>query len=428
MQILLKSLGCRLNEAELEQWASVFRQRGHTVVTEPADADIIILNSCAVTNDAGKKSRQLLNRLYRTNPEAHLVVTGCYASLNLDEVADMLGVDLVVSNAEKDRLPHIVLDKFAIRTMPLIAIEPGESSLYERGRHRAFIKIQDGCRYRCSYCIVTVARGDERSRTELDIISEINDLAEQGVQEVVLTGVHVGGYGRDISSSLYQLVKRILDDTDIPRVRFASVEPWDLPDDFFTLFANPRLMPHMHLPIQSGADSVLRRMSRRCKTAEFQQLVEQARQQVPGFNVTTDVIVGFPGETESEWQQTVDYIESVGFGHLHVFSFSPRQGTKAAMLPNPVPNTIKKQRSQEMRLLGDKMKAAFNETLVGGRANVLWERGKETEQGTLVFQGYTPNYVKVHTQVSNDQSLENRICPALIEQFDSEQLSLSAKV
>ncbi len=421
MKILLKALGCRLNEAELEQWAREFSSCGHHIVTDTDEADIVILNSCAVTSDAGKKSRQLLNRLYRSNPKAHLVVTGCYASLNLEDTAHTLGVDLVIPNSDKDNLPKQVLEKFSVRTMPLMAMEPGETSLFLRGRNRAFIKIQDGCRYRCTYCIVTIARGDERSRSEQDIIAEINDFHEQGIQEIVLTGVHVGGYGSDLSSSLSKLVKSILANTDIPRVRFASVEPWDLPEDFFELFTNPRLMPHMHLPIQSGVDSVLRRMSRRCKTEEFKSLVEQARHSISGFNVTTDIIVGFPGETEAEWDSTMEYIESVGFGHLHVFSYSAREGTKAAGLSNPIPNTIKKQRSLNMRQLGDRMKAEFYAGLVGAEANVLWETGKLNENRELVFHGYTPNYVKVQTIVANGvdskNSLENKITPVQIEQF-----------
>ncbi len=423
VNILLKALGCRLNEAELEQWARSFQSHGHHIVADTDDADIIIINSCAVTNDAGKKSRQLLSRLYRTNPEAHLVVTGCYASLNLDEVADTLGVDLVVSNADKDKLPKLVLDKFAIRTMPLMAMEPGETSLFLRGRNRAFIKIQDGCRYRCTYCIVTIARGDERSRSDKDIIDEINAFSEQGIQEIVLTGVHVGGYGSDISTSLAQLVTSILENTDIPRIRFASVEPWDLPEDFFSLFSNTRLMPHMHLPIQSGVNSVLRRMSRRCKTDEFKSLVEQARRSVSGFNVTTDIIVGFPGETEDEWQQTMEYIESVGFGHMHVFSYSAREGTKATSLANPVPNAIKKQRSLQMRTLADTMKASFYSQLVGVESQVLWEKARANQAGNLVFHGYTPNYVRVQTEVVSDNSsanLENNITSVQIERFDDE--------
>lgn len=427
VNILLKALGCRLNEAELEQWARSFQSHGHHIVADTDDADIIIINSCAVTNDAGKKSRQLLSRLYRTNPEAHLVVTGCYASLNLDEVADTLGVDLVVSNADKDKLPTLVLDKFAIRTMPLMAMEPGETSLFLRGRNRAFIKIQDGCRYRCTYCIVTIARGDERSRSDKDIIDEINAFSEQGIQEIVLTGVHVGGYGSDISTSLAQLVTSILENTDIPRIRFASVEPWDLPEDFFSLFSNTRLMPHMHLPIQSGVNSVLRRMSRRCKTDEFKSLVEQARRSVSGFNVTTDIIVGFPGETEDEWQQTMEYIESVGFGHMHVFSYSAREGTKATRLANPVPNAIKKQRSLQMRTLADTMKASFYSQLVGVESQVLWEKARANQAGNLVFHGYTPNYVRVQTEVvsgNSNANLENKVTPVQIERFDAENSML----
>lgn len=428
MNILLKALGCRLNEAELEQWARVFSSHSHQIVTETDEADIIILNSCAVTSDAGKKSRQLLNRLYRTNPEAHIVVTGCYASLNLDDVANTLGVDLVVSNADKDSLPKLVLDKFSVKTMPLIAMEPGETSLYLRGRNRAFIKIQDGCRYRCTYCIVTVARGEERSRSEQDIIAEINDFHSQGIQEIVLTGVHVGGYGSDNESSLSQLVRSILSNTDIPRIRFASVEPWDLPEDFFELFSNTRLMPHMHLPIQSGVNSVLRRMSRRCKTDEFKTLIEQARSSVPGFNVTTDIIVGFPGETDAEWHNTMEYIESVGFGHTHVFSYSAREGTKAAGLANPVPNTTKKERSLQMRQLGDRMKASFYSDLVGSSADVLWERGRLNESNKLVFHGYTPNYVKVQTLVAASSDLENRMTSTKLVEFQSDSATVSGKV
>lgn len=428
MKIALKALGCRLNEAELEQWARDFRSHGHHIITEPEEADIIVLNSCAVTLEAGKKSRKLLNRLYRTNPEARLVVTGCYASLNQDEVAATLGVDLVVSNAEKDKLASIVSEKFAIKIMPLIAMEPDQTSLFIRGRHRAFIKIQDGCRYRCTYCIVTIARGEEDSRSEVDIIDEINSLYQQGVQEIVLTGVHVGGYGSDNNSSLYALVSKILSETDIPRLRFASVEPWDLPSEFFSLFENSRLMPHMHLPIQSGADSVMRRMSRRCKTAEFSELVKQARRVVPDFNVTTDIIVGFPGESEAEWQQSLEYVESVGFGHLHVFSFSPREGTKAATLANPIIDSVKKQRSAEMRLLGDRMKREFYKNQVGQSVDVLWERAKPSETGELVISGYSPNYMKIHATVSSDNNVENKIISAKLSHYSEESAILSAIV
>ena len=420
MKVHLKALGCRLNEAELEQWSQQFRAAGHQIVPSVPDADVLVLNTCAVTQDASGKSRRLLHRLYRENPEARLVVSGCYATLQADEVAQVMGVDLIVPNVEKDELPSKVMQAFAAPTMPQIATEPGEPPLFLRGRQRAFIKIQDGCRYRCTFCIVTVARGEERSRTELDIINEINQLSQENVQEIVLTGVHVGGYGSDIGSSLYALVQRILQETDIPRIRFASVEPWDLPDDFFALFANPRLMPHMHLPLQSGADSVLRRMARRCKTTEFAELIAQARQQVPGFNVTTDIIVGFPGETDAEWQETLAYVERIGFGHLHIFTYSAREGTKAARLPDPVAAPVKKQRSQALHELGDQLKHAWLQSQLGQTVPVLWEYGKldEMQSHTTTYIGYTPNYCKVAVTVPSHVSLENTIAQTRLDAVD----------
>ena len=433
MKVHLKALGCRLNEAELEQWSRSFRASGHAVVAEPSTADVVVVNTCAVTSDATKKSRKLMNRLHRENPQSKLVVSGCYATLDGENVAERIGVDLVVPNQEKDNLPQHVMDAFSANTMPLVAMEPGENSLFVRSRQRAFIKIQDGCRYRCTFCIVTIARGDERSRSLADIISEVNALVEEGIQEVVLTGVHVGGYGSDIDATLYDLVKMILDETDIPRVRFASVEPWDLPDAFFTLFENPRLMPHMHLPLQSGADSVLRRMSRRCKTSEFKSLVEQARSAIPHFNVTSDIIVGFPGETEDEWQQTMEYVESVGFGHLHIFSYSPREGTKAARLANPVETEIKKQRSRELHTLADKMKQEMLGQQKGLSVDVLWEQAKEDSNGQIVYTGYAPNYLKVETHISQthskfNHSLKNTITKTQISGFSEDTLHLQGTV
>lgn len=427
MKVHLKALGCRLNEAELEQWSHAFRAEGHSMVTDHQDADVVVVNTCAVTADAGKKSRKLMNRLYRENPESKLVVSGCYATLEAEKVADHLGVDLVVPNPQKDQLPQMVMDKFEANTMPLIAMDPGESNLFQRGRQRAFIKIQDGCRYRCTFCIVTVARGDERSRTIADILDEVQRLQTQGIHEIVLTGVHVGGYGSDLDTSLFDLVKAILSETDIQRIRFASVEPWDLPDDFFALFENPRLMPHMHLPLQSGSDTVLRRMSRRCKTDSFRHLVEQARQSVPGFNVTSDIIVGFPGETEAEWQQTMEYVESVGFGHLHIFSYSAREGTKASRLPNPVDEAVKKVRSLEMHALAERLKQDFAMRHIGQAVPVLWERQK-LQGATANYAGYTPNFMKVETSVTNAVLLENRIVNTQLTGYDAQNQTLTGRV
>jgi threonylcarbamoyladenosine tRNA methylthiotransferase MtaB len=294
--------------------------------------------------------------------------------------------------------------------MPAQATEPGEFSLFTRGRQRAFVKVQDGCRYRCTFCIVTVARGEEKSRPIEAVIDEINTLHRQGIDEVVLTGVHLGGYGSDQGSNLADLIQAILTQTDMPRIRLGSLEPWELNDGFFELFDNPRLMPHLHLPLQSGSDSVLRRMARRCKTQEYTAIVERLRRQIPHFNVTTDIIVGFPGETEQEWQDSYDYIAKTGFGHIHIFTYSRREGTKAASLPGQVNNTIKKQRSAALHRLAEEMKQKFYRENLGREFPVLWEGYSEPcgDNEQRVF-GYTPNYLKVGCIVSLDKSVENQV-------------------
>ena len=428
MNIHLKALGCRLNEAELEQWSRDFTGEGHSIVVNPDEADVVVVNTCAVTTEATKKSRKLMNRMHRENPQSKVVVSGCYATLEEQQVAMRAGVDLVVNNADKDQLPQKVMDAFADNTMPLNAMEPDQSSLFLRGKQRAFIKIQDGCRYRCTFCIVTVARGAERSRSLNDIVSEVNKLHQQGIQEIVLTGVHVGGYGSDIDSSLYQLVETLLSDTDIPRIRFASVEPWDLPETFFSLFENKRLMPHMHLPLQSGADTVLRRMSRRCKIGDFSTLVEQARSAIPDFNVTTDIIVGFPGETDEEWQMTMENVEAIGFGHIHIFSYSPREGTKAAGLANPVDDAVKKFRSNQLHSLADSLKQKFYENHIGSNSEILWEGQKKDENGRLIYTGYTPNFCKVESNGVNDVLLEGRVKATELLNYSVERNVLKGKV
>ncbi|MDH3218333.1 MAG: tRNA (N(6)-L-threonylcarbamoyladenosine(37)-C(2))-methylthiotransferase MtaB [Gammaproteobacteria bacterium] len=404
MFINFQALGCRLNEAELETWASQFMQYGHQVTNDAGEADIVVFNSCAVTAQADRKSRQQIGRLQRANPAARLVVTGCHASLQPDAVKNYLGVDLVIDNKSKEQLVDRTLQLIGDKAGAGASVEPdfdgALNALLQRGRHRGFIKIQDGCRYRCTYCIVTLARGDERSRSEAEILAEIRRLHRQGVQEIALTGVHVGGYGSDIDSSLYRLLSEILEHSDIPRIRLASVEPWDLPDHFFELFDNPRLMPHMHLPIQSGCDSVLRRMARRCRTDEFARLVDKARGAISLFNITTDLIAGFPGESEQEWLQTMKFIERVGFGHIHIFPFSARAGTKAAGLPGQVDSATKKARSREMHELAAQLKHRELRRHLGGRVQVLWERqcGGDGTQWT----GYTPHY---HRIVSHDPQL-----------------------
>ena len=409
MQIHLKTLGCRLNEAELESWSQRFAADGHTVTRIAGDAELLVLNTCAVTAEAVRKSRQTIHRLHRENPTAKLVVSGCYASLAPEEAA-AAGVDLVIENRDKDHLVEIARERLNLPAMPAAASAPGAAAIFAHGRQRAFIKVQDGCRYRCSFCIVTLARGEERSRPMAEIVAEINTLVSQGVREAALTGVHVGGYGSDCGSDLYTLIATILAETDLPRLRLASVEPWDLSDNFFELFANPRLMPHMHLPVQSGSDSVLRRMARRCKTAEFRALVARARAAVADFNLTSDVIVGFPGETDEEWQRTLDYVREIGFGHLHIFSYSSRAGTKAARLPDPVDKATKRARSQELHELAAEMKRKALASFVGREFEVLWEGDSERlADGRWRISGYTPNYLRVCAVADDGPARCNRI-------------------
>jgi len=419
MRVFLKALGCRLNEAELETWSRDFHQAGHQIVTDSDKANLVVINTCAVTSEAVRKSRKLMHRIHRQNPEAKLVVSGCYASLDPTANRAIEGVDLVVDNQQKDRLVDIVKDKLNLHVMPDSAIESTVHHLYERGRQRAFVKVQDGCRYQCTFCIVTKARGDEKSRSINDIVAEIQQLSSEGVQEIVLTGVHLGGYGSDIQSNLTQLIEQALAQTEIPRIRMGALEPWDLPEQFWSLFQNTRLMPHLHLPLQSGSDSVLKRMARRCKSSEFKRLVEQARSQVKDFNLSTDVIVGFPGETEDEWQDSVNFIQECGFGHMHIFAYSQREGTRAAIMPNPVKRETIRQRSQDLHKLGETLKLAAFSPYQNRVFPVLLEKirlDKTTSEQHLM--GYTPNFIRVKIAcTAEDQHLENSIKQVKLEEL-----------
>ncbi|MBK1618167.1 tRNA (N(6)-L-threonylcarbamoyladenosine(37)-C(2))-methylthiotransferase MtaB [Lamprobacter modestohalophilus] len=414
MRAKLSTLGCRLNEAELAGWSRELEARGCRISGEGDAADLVVVNTCAVTAEAVRKSRKLLRRLQRENPRARLVVSGCAVSLEAHQLGE-LGIDLVVPNQDKDRLVAIAEEALQLPLMPEAATEPGAAALFARGRQRAFVKIQDGCRYQCSFCITTRARGDERSRPIAEVCAEINQLVADGIQEVVLTGVHAAGYGSDCDTSLSELLAAVLAETDVARVRLGSVEPWDLPERFWQLFEHPRMMPHLHLPLQSGADSVLKRMARRCKTADFARLAELARSTHPNFNITTDIIVGFPGETESEWMQTLAFVEQIGFGGLHIFNYSPRQGTRAAEMSDQVPTPVKRARSRELHTLAQRLKRAWLQRQVGSVQEVLIEGFVSGQQDDASLQlGYTPGYLLA--RVPNlGVDLSNRLLPVRIK-------------
>ena len=399
MRVNLQSSGCRLNEAELQGWASDFEVRGYVVTRCVEEADVVVVNTCAVTGEAGRKSRQMIRRARKDNPRAKLVVSGCHATLEPHKTLQIEGVDLVVPNRDKDALVAAVHAALRLPDVPAA----DESALFRRGRCRAFIKVQDGCRWRCRYCIVTVARGAERSMPVGRIVEQINRQVDCGVREVVLTGVHLGGYGDDIGSSLYALTRSILADTGVRRLRFGSLEPWDLHEDFFSLFADERVMPHLHLPLQSGSDTVLKRMARRCRRHDFASLTEAARAAVAGFNITTDIIAGFPGESEAEWQESLDFVGSIGFGHVHVFPFSAREGTGAAGLPDKVPHAVIRRRARQLRQLSEQMRCDFMRQNEGRVCEVLLEEHRRTlPDGSFVCSGYTRNYLRVEYVTDHD--------------------------
>ncbi len=392
----------------MESWSREFHQQGHQLVRDTSQADLVVVNTCAVTEEAVRKSRKLIRQAHRKNPNAKLVISGCYASLNPAESFKAVGVDLVVSNQDKEQLVEIVSRELDLNVMPEIATEPGDLALLPRNRQRAFIKVQDGCRYQCTFCIVTKARGDERSHPITSIVEEVNRRHAEGVNEVVLAGVHLGGYGSDIKSDLSELIHTVLAETRIPRVRIGSLEPWDLPDDFPELFSNSRFMPHLHLPLQSGADSVLQRMARRCKVAEYRQLIDDLRRVVPELSITTDIIVGFPGETDEEWQQTLQAVEAIGFSHIHIFAYSPRDGTVAATLANPVSREIKRARSQALHELGERLKQQALQKAIGQQSTLLLESHCD-ENGDSLWQGYTANFLRAELAAPANAALKNRL-------------------
>ena len=418
MNVFLTALGCRLNEAEVEGWVRSFRAAGHAVVASPASAQVMVVNTCAVTQEAARKSRKLVTGLHRRNPSARLVVTGCFAELEPEAAAALYGVDLVVGNGDKARLVARVAAELDVPAMPVLAADPDGAHAFRDARTRAFIKVQDGCRNQCSFCVVTIARGEERSRTVEEVVAEVRALEASGVAEVVLCGVHLGGYGADLGLDLTSLVERVLRATRVPRVRLSSLEPWDLPDGFGALWAasDGRLLPHLHLPLQSGSDGVLRRMARRCLTGSFARLVDRLRAAIADLHLTTDLIVGFPGETDAEFRDTLDFAARIGFAHVHMFPFSPRDGTRAAELPGRLGPAVIRERVRELGELAARMKAEHVARAVGQTRPVLWEMGERGPRGDGArrFSGYTDTYLRVESDVPGEVELENMIEPVLL--------------
>jgi threonylcarbamoyladenosine tRNA methylthiotransferase MtaB len=390
-RVRLAFIGCRLNQAEIDQMARQFSAHGYTIANGDSPADLVVINTCAVTHEAERKSRQAIRQASRKYPEAEIVVTGCYAELSPGELASLPNVTHVFNNEEKNRLVEQIVEG-AAQIDQIEPLPPGTL-----GHTRAFVKVQDGCDHHCTYCVTRIARGKGYSRPAGEITDEIRQLTDAGYNEVVLTGVNLGSYGRDQGqdNELESLVGAILAETAIRRLRLSSLEPWEIDTAFFGLWADRRLCPHLHLPLQSGCNATLRRMGRQYTVEDYSELVEAARRNIPDLSITSDVIVGFPGETDEEFEETMRTVEAIGFARLHVFPYSERQGTAAARLPDRVDHETIKARKSRLLGLSARQWIAFQGQYIGRTLNVLWEASKgETAEGSI-WTGLTGNMLRV---------------------------------
>jgi threonylcarbamoyladenosine tRNA methylthiotransferase MtaB len=392
MKIFLDTIGCRLNQAEIETMARQFRTAGHEVVATPELAEMAVVNTCAVTTQAASDSRGRIRTIARAGVN-DIVATGCWTTVQPKEAAALPNVLQVVTNDRKDDLVADLLglprEKFDLEPLSRIPL-PG---LHRRTR--AFIKVQDGCDNKCTFCITTVARGESRSRPLADVINDIHLAVAGGTKEIVLTGVHLGSWGNEMGFHLRDLVKSILRETDTPRLRLSSLEPWDLDADFFSLWEDGRLMPHLHLPLQSGSESTLKRMARKTTPGSFRALVRAARNVMPDMAITTDIIAGFPGETDDEFNDTFAFVKELNFAGGHVFTYSPRPGTGAAKMKSQVNPELRKKRNHLLQVVMGDSARSYRQKFIGRTASVLWESTSEYGERGWQMQGWTGNYLRV---------------------------------
>ncbi len=401
MKVYLDTIGCRLNQSEIEMLARQFRAAGHEIAASAEGADLAVVNTCAVTSDAAADSRQVIRALARLGVP-QIIPTGCWTTLQPKEAASLPNVLKVVSNSEKENLVSQFNSEFRILNSEF-DLEPLSRQPLPglHRRTRAFIKVQDGCDNACTFCVTTIARGESRSRRLEDVIDDIQFALDGGTKEIVLTGVHLGSWGQEWGRRLRELVCAILDQTDTPRLRLSSLEPWDLDADFFSLWTNPRLMPHLHLPLQSGSESTLRRMARKTTPASFRELVAAARTAIPEVAVTTDIIAGFPGETEEEFAETLEFVREMDFAGGHVFSYSPRPGTGAAKMKGQTRPEVRKKRNAVLREAFEASARAYRQKFVGRRLSVLWESVTELDEWGWQMEGWTENYLRVRAAASS---------------------------
>ncbi len=394
MKVFVDSIGCRLNQSEIEKFAIQLRAAGHTLVDTPAEADLVLVKTCTVTVEAASDSRQKIRQASRLG-QAKIAVTGCWSTLEPESAAQLPGVQWVIPNDRKARLvPEILnlppeeMDLEPLARQPLPGIHR---------RTRAFIKTQDGCDNHCTFCITRIARGSGRSQEVDEVLTDIRHALEGGTKEIVLTGVHLGSWGYDFEppNRLCQLVQAILKQANPTRLRLSSLEPWDLDEEFFSLWKDHRMCRHLHLPLQSGCRATLCRMARKVTPEGFAALVGLARQTAPEMAITTDVIVGFPGEAEADFQESLEFVERMEFASGHVFAYSARPGTPAARYPDQVAPEIKKKRSAVMRHVLANSAQRFQQRFVGRRMGVLWESASAYGPQGWQMEGLTDNYLRV---------------------------------
>jgi threonylcarbamoyladenosine tRNA methylthiotransferase MtaB len=393
MKVYLDTVGCRLNQSEIERMAQQFRAAGHEIVASPETADLAVVNTCAVTNEAAADSRAAIRRIARTGA-AEIIATGCWTTLYPKQAQELPNVRRVVLNERKDSLVADVLNVSPeIFDLEPISREP-LPGLHRRTR--AFIKVQDGCDNHCTFCVTTIARGEGRSRPVADVLLDIRSALEGGAKEIVLTGVHLGSWGRDFGLHLTDLIQTILREMDVPRLRLSSLEPWDLSPAFFSLWEDPRLMPHLHLPLQSGSAATLKRMLRKTTPQSFRELVRAARRAIPDVAITTDLIAGFPGETDEEFAETLNFVREMEFAGGHVFSYSPRPGTGAARMKGQIRPEVRKKRNHILQEAIEESAKAYRERFIGRELPVLWETASEFGEWGWKMEGLTGNYLRVH--------------------------------
>ena len=427
-KVALHNLGCKVNAYETEAMQQLLEERGYRIVPFKEEADIYIINTCTVTNMADRKSRQMLHRARKMNPEAVVVACGCYVQAKRDEIED--DIDIIVGNNRKKDIVSILeayeaehgekghQEKQTVPCTEVLDIDHEKEyenlHLSKAAEHtRAYIKVQDGCNQFCSYCIIPYARGRVRSRSRDSVLEEVRELAVNGYKEVVLTGIHLSSYGVDTGYDLLALIKAIHEVDGIQRIRMGSLEPRIITDTFAkTLSELPKICPHFHLSLQSGCDMTLRRMNRRYTSEEYYEKCMLLRKYFNNPALTTDVIVGFPGETEEEFAQSKAFIDKVNFYETHVFKYSKREGTKAAVMPDQVPEQVKTERSAELLELSRKKQSVYEDHLIGTTQEVLFE--EETVHDGVKFQiGHTREYVKIGMKTS--EKLSNQLLNVEIE-------------